>query len=107
MVIVYLVTYLTIQSRDEASGTNNRDPLRIVSGNRHLMRMILSGAVVMGIIGSIDSQNSSNTADKIKTGNMLRKISVIVYLTIAILLIVHTAFSVMAERQISSGKSRP
>jgi len=108
--IIYSIGYFGVLSsainlvidRDEASGTNNRDPLRIVSGNRHLMRMILTGAVVMGIIGSIDSQNSSNTADKIKTGNMLRKISVIVYLTIAILLIIHTAFSVMAERKISS-----
>lgn len=85
--------------REEAAGINNRDPLRILTANRHLMRMALTGAVVLGVIGAVDTQDSSNSADKIKTGNLLRKISVIIFLVIACLLVVHTLFAMAAERR--------
>lgn len=105
--IIYSIGYFGVLSsavnlvidREEAAGINNRDPLRVITANRHLMRMTLTGAVVVGIIGAVDAQDSSNSADKIKTGNLLRKISVIIFLVIACLLIVHTLFAIGAEKK--------
>jgi len=105
--IIYSIGYFGVLSsavnlvidREEAAGINNRDPLRILTANRHLMRMTLTGAVVVGIIGAVDTQDSSNSADKIKTGNLLRKISVIIFLVIACLLVVHTLFAIAAEKR--------
>jgi hypothetical protein len=69
------------------------------------MRMTLTGAVVVGIIGAVNTQDSSNSADKIKAGNLLRKISVIIFLVIACLLIVHTLFAIGAEKKAAPCKS--
>jgi len=105
--IIYSVGYFGVLSsavnlvidREEAAGINNRDPLRIITANRHLTRMALIGAVVVGIIGTVDAQDSSNSADKIKTGHLLRKVSVIIFLVIACLLVVHTLFAIGAEKR--------
>lgn len=104
--IIYSVGYFGVLSaainlvidREEAAGIKNRDPLRIITANRHLTRMILTGAVVMGIIGTIDTQDSSNSTNTVKTGHLLRKISVIIFLVVSCLLVVHTLFAIVAER---------
>jgi hypothetical protein len=105
--IIYSIGYFGVLSsavnlvidREESAGIKNRDPLRIITANRHLTRMILTGAVVVGIIGAIDTQDSSNSTDKIKTGHLLRKISVIIFLVVSCLLVVHTLFAIVAERK--------
>jgi hypothetical protein len=98
--------YLTPWYREDAAGTKNPDPLRIVTGNRHIMRMIMSGAVVMGILGAVDSLDPSNTPNTIKMGTHLRKLSVIVFLVVCLLLVMHTSLSVFAESKSSAGKRK-
>jgi len=94
--------YNLVLDREDAAGTKNPDPLRIVTGNRHIMRMIMSGAVVMGILGAVDSLDPSNTPNTIKMGTHLRKLSVIVFLVVCLLLVMHTSLSVFAESKSSA-----
>jgi hypothetical protein len=93
--------YNLVLDREDAIGTKNPDPLRFVTGNRHIMRMIMTGAVVLGIMGAVDSQDSSNSADKIKTGTHLRKISVVIFLAVSLLMVFHTSLSLVAESKSS------
>lgn len=105
--IIYSIGYFGVLSsainlvidREEAAGINNRDPLRIFTANRHIMRLTLTGAIVLGIIGAVNSQDPSQSADKIKTGNLLRKISIIIFVVVAALLVIHTLFAIVAERK--------
>jgi hypothetical protein len=93
--------YNLVLDREEAVGTQNPDPLRFVTGNRHIMRMIMSAAVVMGVIGAIDSQDPTKSAAQMKTGTNLRKISIVIFLVVCILMVVHTLLSITAEKKSS------
>ena len=73
-----------------------KNPISIITSNRHLIRISLSAAVAVGIIGS--TYISSPNPDKLKLGTTLRKVSIIIFLVVTALLAVHTLFVARGER---------
>jgi len=89
--------YVLVLDREAADGVKNRSPLARISGNRNIIRIVLLAAVVAGIIGSIYENETNASTSKLNTGQTLRKASIIIFLVVSILLVVHSAFSLVSE----------
>ncbi|KAF9644902.1 hypothetical protein BDM02DRAFT_3149699 [Thelephora ganbajun] len=87
--------YLLVLDRDIISGTVRRNPISRITSNRHLIRLALVAAVVIGITGS--TYISSTKPQDISLSKTLRKVSVIIFLVVTALLAVHTLFLVRGE----------
>ncbi|EMD33197.1 hypothetical protein CERSUDRAFT_118251 [Gelatoporia subvermispora B] len=73
-------------------------PLQIITRlmrNRHLIRLTLMAAVVLGIIGATDLESSNPS--EVNTGTTLRRASIYIFLVVACLLLIETLMFAMAE----------
>jgi hypothetical protein len=87
--------YTLVLDREILNGTTASTPLSRITSNRHLIRLALMAAVVVGIIGATNS--SSSKPSDISLSHTLRKVSVIIFLVVTALLAVHTVFLVREE----------
>jgi len=95
--------YIMVLDREIIKGTTGRSPLSRITGNRHLIRLALAAAVALSITGAVQASTGS-TQSTIDLGKHLKTIATVMFLVIAALLVVHTLFSVFAERRSSDEK---
>jgi hypothetical protein len=99
--VVYSV-YTLVLDRQILAGIEIRNPITFITGNRHIIRLVLTAAVAISIVGAIDVA-SSKLSDQ-KTGKTLKTAGIIIYLVVLILLFVHTLFYINARRTISKNE---
>jgi len=85
-------TYTLVLDREIYSGRVLNNPISRITANRHLIRLALMAAVVIGIIGSTDSNSSSQSTQNL--GKTLRRVSAIIFLVVTALLAVHVLFRI-------------
>lgn len=90
--------------REDLSGNAVRSPLARLTSNRRLIRLALMAAVALGITGSTFI-NSTKKSD-IDLSKTLRRVSVIIFLVVTVLLVLHTVLLVREERA-ANGKQSP
>jgi len=82
-----LSAYTLVLDRELVSDAQRpRGGIAALARNRHLYRIALSAAVALGIVGIVDLTSANATASDIKTGNDLRKASVIIFIVLVLLL---------------------
>jgi len=88
--------YNLVLDRELLSGNEMRNnPISRITSNRHLIRIALMAAVVVGIIGS--TYISSTKPSDLSLSKTLRRVSVIIFLVVTALLALHTLFLVRQE----------
>ena len=75
----------------------------MITSNRRLIRLALLAAVVVGIVGS--TYISSSNPSEVSLSKTLRRVSVIIFLVVTALLVLHTLFLVREERFAFSKRS--
>jgi len=89
-------TYTLVLDREIVGGLKANYPLSKITSNRHVIRLALTAAVVVGITGST-FYSTTNSSD-LSLSNTLRKVSIIIFLVVTALLVIHTLFLVREER---------
>ncbi|OCH93466.1 hypothetical protein OBBRIDRAFT_724693 [Obba rivulosa] len=82
----------------EGKHSSSLGPLAIITRlmrNRHLIRLALTIAVVLGIIGGTDETSSNSST--LSTGNTLRRASIYIFLVVTCLLVIETFLFAIAE----------
>jgi len=87
--------YTLVLDREILSGSVVNTPISRITSNRHIIRLALTAAVVIGIVGSTES-NSTKQSD-INLSHTLRQVSVVIFLVVTALLAIHTLFLVREE----------
>lgn len=70
------------------SGQVSFNPLSRLLSNRHLVHLVLSGAVAIGIVGATET-STTNASDQ-HLSNVLRRVSDIIFLVVTVILLVYT-----------------
>ena len=101
-------TTLTIHrlNRGVIKGTTGTWFLPRITGNRILIHLALIAAVSFSITGAVNA-NTGSTQKTITLGKNLKTVSVVMFLVIAGLLVVHTLLSIVAESRKTSSKQIP
>ena len=94
-----------LSHRQIVSGVVVKNPISMITSNRRLIRLALLAAVVVGIVGS--TYISSSKPSELSLSKTLRRVSVIIFLVVTALLVVHTLFLVREERSALSKRSLP
>jgi len=87
--------YTLVLDREIINGLPSRGPIARITSNRHLIRLALSAAVAVGIVGS--TYIGSSKQSEVDLSNTLRRVSVIIFLVVTALLAIHTLFLVREE----------
>lgn len=93
--VLYSV-YTLVLDRQLLAGIELHNPLTYITGNRHIIRMALTAAVAVGIVGAIDV--SSTDLSSQKTGKTLRTVGIVIYLVVVVLLLAHTLLYINARK---------
>jgi len=80
-----------------SDGEKPRGGLPALVRNRHLYRIALSAAVILGIIGTVELSSANATHNDITLGTNLRKASIIIFVVLVALLAFLTARFIISE----------
>jgi len=75
-------------------------PISRLARNRHIYRLSLSVAVILGIIGTVDLNTANGKHSVITLGNGLHKASVIIFVVLVVLLAYLTVIFIINEAKI-------
>jgi len=90
--------YNLVLDRDLVSdGEKPKGGLRALVRNRHLYRIALSAAVILGIVGTVELSSANATQSDITLGSNLRKASVVIFVVLVALLAFLTATYIINE----------
>jgi hypothetical protein len=99
--------YTLVLDRELVSDTEKpRGLIPRVARNRHLYRISLSAAVILGIVGTVDLTTANGKQSDITLGNTLRKTSVIIYVVLVALLVYLTVMFVISEAKVAHSYRR-
>ena len=85
------ISFQREQLTDRPAPTN---PLLRITRNRHLFRIVLMTAVVLGIVSATQTNNDGSTST---TSSSLHKVSIIIFLVLTVLQALQTLVLVRVE----------
>jgi hypothetical protein len=99
-------TYTLVLDRQLVAGIEVHNPLQIITSNRHIIQIVMTAAVVLGIIGAIDVSSSNLSSQA--TGRTLRTASTAIFLALVVLLAIHLTFIIIEMQGIKqhAGENR-